>query len=88
MDEGRSGERHACLCCGYLTLEGRQGSYEICPVCRWEDDYATYQDGPNALSGPNHMSLRQAQRNFAAFGAVLEERCQRARPPLPHERPS
>jgi hypothetical protein len=82
------GEPHACLCCGYLTLKGRPGSYSICPVCLWEDDYATYRDGPNALSGPNHVSLHQAQRNFADFGASSEKRRQRARPPLPHEIPS
>lgn len=88
MDDVRQGERNACPCCGYLTLTGRRGSYEICLVCRWEDDPAAGWDGPDALSGPNHVSLRQAQRNFADFGAVSEKRRQRARAPLPHEIPS
>ncbi|MFF1770133.1 CPCC family cysteine-rich protein [Streptomyces sp. NPDC058249] len=28
---------YGCPCCGFLTLDER-GSYEICPVCFWEDD--------------------------------------------------
>jgi hypothetical protein len=87
MPDVTPGERHACPCCGYVTLPGRPGSYEICPVCRWEDDPAVDRDGPEALSGPNHVSLRQAQRNFADFGASSEKRRRHARAPLPHEIP-
>lgn len=28
---------HRCPCCGFLTLDER-GTFEICPVCFWEDD--------------------------------------------------
>ncbi|NBF05570.1 hypothetical protein GV819_25065 [Pseudomonas sp. Fl5BN2] len=51
----------ACPCCGYLTL-GARGEYEICDLCHWEDDGSNAAD---ALSGPNHMTLRQAREQFA-----------------------
>ncbi len=44
-----------------------RGGYDICPVCLWEDDGI---EAPHALSGPNHMTLAEARKNFAAFGAV------------------
>jgi anaerobic ribonucleoside-triphosphate reductase len=30
--------RWPCPCCGYQVFTGPPGSYEICPVCGWEDD--------------------------------------------------
>lgn len=57
-----------CPCCGYRTLAER-GSYEICPVCFWEDDGSVE---PGRVSGPNHMTLAQARANFKTFGAVSE----------------
>jgi hypothetical protein len=58
----------ACRCCGYRTL-GERGCYSICRVCFWEDDLI---EDPDAISGPNHMSLREARRNFEAIGAMSE----------------
>jgi hypothetical protein len=29
---------YTCPCCGYLVFEQEPGSYDICPVCGWEDD--------------------------------------------------
>ncbi len=70
----------ACPCCGYLTLEGI--GWEICPACFWEDDGL---DDPETRSGANHMTLREAQRNFREFGAV-EERFRSSVVPDPAER--
>ena len=56
-----------CPCCGYATLRERW-SYEICPVCFWEDD-GTGEDYPDEAISPNYTSLRQARRNFIEFGA-------------------
>lgn len=58
-----------CLCCGYKTLRSR-GSYDICKVCFWEDDGQTLLD---KMSGPNHMTLREAKANFDRYGAVDEQ---------------
>lgn len=63
--------RHLCPCCDYVTLP-EQGSYLICPVCFWEDDY-TDVDKLDRHSGPNHMTLRAARQNFQQFGACKLE---------------
>ncbi|WP_448262693.1 CPCC family cysteine-rich protein [Microbacterium aurum] len=46
---------HPCPCCGHLTLGQPPGSYELCPVCFWEDDavqlrWPTYPGGANRPS--------------------------------------
>jgi hypothetical protein len=61
-------ELAACPCCGYRSLRER-GAYEICRVCFWEDDGTTE---PDRVSGPNHMTLRDARLNVQRFGAVTE----------------
>ncbi|CEG21509.1 hypothetical protein BN1080_00420 [Planococcus massiliensis] len=61
--------KYTCLCCGYNTLdEEPPGTYEICGICYWEDDSVQFAD-PDYEGGANGVSLRQAQRNYAAFGA-------------------
>lgn len=57
-----------CPCCGYRTLRER-GQYDICRVCFWEDDGTTELE---RMSGPNHMTLREARLNVQRIGAVTE----------------
>jgi hypothetical protein len=57
-----------CPCCGYRTLTSSPGSYELCPICFWEDDGIQFAD-PDYSGGANVPSLREAQRNFILFGA-------------------
>jgi hypothetical protein len=67
--------RYQCDCCGFKTLLN-PGHYEICAVCRWEDDRvdtARARERPGAPSGPNHISLTEARANFEAFGASKEQ---------------
>jgi hypothetical protein len=76
--------RATCPCCGCRTLSSGPGAYEICAVCRWEDDGTP--DGPLAEDGPNGISLVEAQRRFERYGAAhLDDAPDEARPPLPDE---
>ena len=82
-----AGPRYACECCGFKSLLS-EGHYEICPVCRWEDDRADRRpEGIDTHSGPNHLTLRQAQANFKVFGACDERRRLHARRPQASEQP-
>lgn len=54
----------ACPCCGQFTLtEEAPGTYQVCSVCHWEDDYAQFMDHDLA-GGANDMSLNQAQAAY------------------------
>ncbi|SCM92736.1 Uncharacterized protein BWINRASL_00968 [Bacillus mycoides] len=54
------------------TLEEEPpGTYEICSICYWEDDEVQFNDH-DFEGGANEASLRQAQKNFIAFGASEE----------------
>jgi len=64
--------KYKCPCCGYLTFSKQtDNTFQICPVCYWEDDgiqlYDTDYDG-----GANKVSLNQARINFKKYGASEE----------------
>jgi hypothetical protein len=84
---------HSCLCCGYRTIEGYKTdfgyttpsyTFDICPICSWEDDAVGYNE-PDIATGLNTVSLKQAQRNFLAFGASEERFLPNVRKPTPED---
>ena len=63
-----SDDRFPCPCCGYLILaKPSPGSYELCPICCWEDS-----NREDDWTGSNEATLAQAKANFQAFGACEE----------------
>ena len=80
---------YPCPCCGYLTLgeEPGTGSYEICPVCFWEDDPIQFED-PTYSGGANIISLEESRINYLKFGACSKERLRNVRNPLNDEKPT
>ncbi|MCQ4922198.1 CPCC family cysteine-rich protein [Tissierella carlieri] len=65
--------KYTCPCCGYKTLEEKPpGTYDICPICFWEDDRIQFEN-PDYEGGANHVSLRQGQQNYLSFGACEKE---------------
>ncbi len=60
-------QRYACPCCGYLTLQSQPpGSFELCPVCDWEDDSVQFAD-PDYEGGANRESLNVARETSEAW---------------------
>ncbi len=53
-----------CPCCGHFTLsEMPPGTYEICPICNWEDDEVQFKD-PTYKGGANTESLNEARKRY------------------------
>jgi hypothetical protein len=73
-------DRFPCPCCGHLVLSEEPGSYEICPICWWEDDLVQLR-WPNLAGGANGPSLVAAQRNYERTGASDPRLAAHVRPP-------
>jgi len=55
---------YTCPCCGFPTLNER-GGYDICILCKWEDDGQDDINADEVLGGPNEsFSLTEARDNF------------------------
>lgn len=72
-----------CRCCGHLTLD-EPDSWEICPVCFWEDDPIVVKS-PEGRTGANKVPLVEAKANYDAFGAIELRLKQYVRAPSPEE---
>lgn len=65
-----SRKKYLCPCCKkYVFAEG-PGSYEICPVCSWEDD-KVQAENPDYKGGANKMSLNECIKKFNSMLAVF-----------------
>ena len=49
-----------CPACGFVVFSEPSGSYDVCPVCGWEDDHVQLLHVDSRI-GANKESLRQAQ---------------------------
>jgi hypothetical protein len=54
-------DEHPCPACGFLVFLDPPGSFDICPVCEWEDD-AVQLRHPSMGGGANDESLVAVQR--------------------------
>ena len=78
---------YPCACCGFLTMsDAEPGTFEICPICFWEDDRVQFND-IDFTGGANEESLREARENFKKFGVSSLKFSKYVRAPLPDEIP-
>ncbi len=70
--EGDDKPKFKCPCCGMTTLTERL-EWEICPVCRWEDDTdENAVGGMDIPSGANHeLTLSRARANYHNTGSIF-----------------
>jgi len=62
-----------CPCCGFLVFDREAGSYDICPVCDWEDDEVQLRH-PGLTGGANGRSLwQEQQRILKRFPPAVQE---------------
>ena len=59
------GDELLCPVCGKYIFSER-ASYEICPVCGWEDDPVQRKD-PSFAGGANMLSLEEARRSYGGY---------------------
>lgn len=87
MIQGKMKKRHKCKCCGYYTLIGTEEdiSWDICPVCFWEND--VFEDNPEIYSGANHETLAQGRENYKKYLACAPQNVNSVRLPRPQELP-
>lgn len=77
--------KYKCPCCGYYTFEEKPGAtWDICPVCFWEDDFFQFDD-PDEDGWANGVSLNEARENFKKFGACRQDIINYVRPPKEDE---
>jgi hypothetical protein len=73
-----------CPCCGYLVFNQVPGFHQTCPICGWEDDLSQLRF-PLMPGSSNGVCLREAQRNFADYGASEQRNRGRVRDPVEGE---
>ena len=63
-------KKYKCPCCGNYTLS-EVDSFEVCPVCYWEDDNLQ-RLSPELEGGANKVNLINARKNYKKFNACEE----------------
>ncbi len=77
--------KYQCPCCEYYTLDkSPNNTFQLCPVCHWEDDGVQLND-PDYEGGANQMSLNSARKNFKEIGVIDLQFKGQVRAPLEEE---
>ena len=60
-----------CPCGGYVVFDEPPGSYDICPICFWEDDALSSSLPTPSPGGANRVTLVAAQAGFASLATSV-----------------
>jgi len=60
---------YPCACCGHMAFERQPGSYDVCPICWWEDDEVQLRPNWWNFGGPN-KPIRVAQWKYQRRGQL------------------
>lgn len=64
------GVRHPCPCCDFLTLsEPPSGTFQLCPVCWWEDDNIQFATWTTRAAQTHRACAKRARACSAAASA-------------------
>ena len=77
--------KYPCPCCGYLVFGDSPGSYDICPICFWEDDLVQLR-WPQLGGGANAVPLVEGQENFLKLGATEQRFAKNVRAVSPDDK--
>ena len=66
-------KRYPCPVCGEICLSEPIGSFDICPVCGWEDDYVG-QECPDEPAGASGKWTLNAAKKAWKSGKTLFEK--------------
>lgn len=83
VESNKPDAEYPCPCCGFLVFQDEPGSYDICPICFWEDDLSQLRFPKT--TGANHVSLIEGQANYARAGVCELRFKDRVRAPDPAE---
>jgi hypothetical protein len=72
-------KQYPCPCCGYMSFDEPPGSYDICPICFWEDDASQLR---NPYSGGANIPLVKAQAAYINIKAKREDLISYVREPV------
>lgn len=65
-------KKYLCPCCQSYEFDDGPGSYDICPVCFWEND-KIQAENPDYTGGANRLSLNECRKNYKKYGACEEK---------------
>jgi hypothetical protein len=76
---------YPCPCCGYLVFPEPAGSFDVCPICFWEDDLVQLVF-PDLSGGANKCSLIEGQLNYERIGVCEARLAPYVRHPMPEQK--
>jgi hypothetical protein len=73
--------KYTCPCCGCIDFAAPPGSYDVCPICAWEDDALQLEFATTLPGGANGETLYAAQKRYLESAYAADHFRAHIRPP-------